>query len=174
MRAEVIGDLDDDIDIVAFRARSAHRAMEAYEEEILGKDVFSSSEAQTLGALYAVSYAEVQVHDGDLFQLIHIKHCGLGSSAHDECFKFSHDNRIRFEVAIHNALQGEYGVLNEALLWRAQYLQNFDGKNDHTRKVAEKLIVLVHAMGDTGDRFKMPLIPAWRDERFNKDARDSD
>lgn len=173
VRTEVINDFEDDIDIVAFRARSANRAMDAYEEEILGRDVFSSSEAQALGALYAVSFAEVLVHGTDLNHFIHMKHHGLESHTSPKSFEFSYDARIRFEVAIHSALQGEYRVLKEALLWRAQYLQNLYGKNNHARNLAEKLNILVHAMGDIGDKLKMPLIPAWRDERFNNDAADS-
>lgn len=66
IQAEVINDFEDDMDIVGFRARSAHRAMDAYEEEIIKRDVFSSSEAQTLGALYAASYAEVLLQMQDL------------------------------------------------------------------------------------------------------------
>ena len=149
-------------------------SMDAYEEEILGRNVFNSSEAQTLGALYAVSFAEALVHSGDLSQFIHLKYQSLESDTDTHIFKFGYDTRIRFEVAINNALKGEYGALKEALLWRAQYMQNLYGENDHGRKVAEKLKILVHTMDDIGDKFKMPLIPAWRDERFDNDARDFD
>lgn len=97
----------------------------------------------------------------------------MESHTRPSVFELCHDARIRFEVALNNALQGEYRALKEALLWYAR-LQNYDGKNGHARKVPEKLNILVHAMGDVGDKFKLPLIPAWRDERFNQERSESE
>ncbi len=169
MRAEVI-DSREDIELLSFRARSAHRAIEACEAAIIQKDVFTSSEAQTLGVATAAYYVEAYVHHEDM---LHVPGIVRGQRITDpRTTKNIHSDRIRLEVVIHKAQQGEYRDLKATLYLRAQYLKGPDIYSERLRKVGEGLEILVGFMDDHGNRAQLPFIPAWMDERFNNDAAD--
>lgn len=156
---------DEDLEIISFMCRAAYRAYEVYEAEILKEDVFSSSEAQRLGALLAAYHAEILLHLEDSDHVPGMTK-DLDKLTDPTTSKSLHDDRIMFEVAIHHAQLGRYGYLKNALNSHAQYLQG-EGQStdDHLVKFGKKLEVLVNSMHPSGEKFKLPL-PAWVDERF--------